>query len=66
MNELKLRVLLLAGYLADGEAMTAVQGQKSLPHVVADIFSDKGLSPVAGALIAVELACQVDEMQRAG
>ncbi len=57
---LKVEVLTLAGYLATGESMTAADAERSLAHTVAHICADKSVSPVAMALIAVELACHID------
>lgn len=59
-HELKTEVLILAGHLAPGEAMTAEDAERSLAHTVAHICADKSVSPVAMALIAVELACHIE------
>lgn len=58
---LKAEVMKLAGYLAHDEIMTADDDKRTLAHTVAHIFADKNVSPVALALIAVELACHIDK-----
>ena len=60
IDELKAEVLVLAGYLAQDEIMSASDAKRSLAHTVAHICSDKNVSPIAIALIAVELAKQID------
>lgn len=66
LRPLKIRILILAGYLASGETMTADQDRQSVGHLVAEVYSDKSLTPAAAALIAVELACFIDEVRRDG
>ena len=60
MSDLKAQVMMLAGYLAPGEQMTAADAQRSLAHTVACICTDKSVAPIAIALIAVELACHIE------
>lgn len=60
VNDLRRQVLLLAGYLAEEDALTAAQGQSSIRETVSRICADRNTSPVAMALIAAELADFVD------
>lgn len=60
--ELKKQILVLAGFRALDEPLGATDAQRSLGHTVAHIYSDLSLKPSVAALIAMELACYIDDI----
>ena len=57
---LKAEVLVIAGWLADGEALDRNQGEMSLERLVARICADREMSLTVLSLVATALAKHID------
>lgn len=60
---IKKDVMILAQWLADGEAMTATVASESLRTIVTRICADPSSSPLTIAMIAVAMAGHIDQME---
>lgn len=60
--DIKKQVLILANYVAPEEPLSAADQNRSIAHTVAQVFTGKTLDSASAALIAVELACALDEI----
>jgi hypothetical protein len=60
INDLKREILILAGYLDPTEQMSRADAKLSMEALAKRIYSDRLLTPVTAALIALELARALD------